>query len=195
VVTKEVEKMRAYKAAGPKTPACWQVSDDGFQYDARDQAVIECWWGNHVSRRQAVKHVTRLMGDVLSAGSGSDASQLMVRLLTVLRHMSGYFPRDFLFVPFLSTVEALLAAPLPADGVQEVAQILRGFELQSPAIVAAAGGGEFEDAKGDGYDGYDSGCEYSDDEEQGGGDDCDHITTCEESDAGAGAESDNPGSS
>jgi hypothetical protein len=105
VVTKEVEKMRAYRSAGPKKPGCWQVSDDGFQYDARDQAVIECWWGNHASRRQAVKHVTRLMGDVLaSAESGTDASQPMVRLLTVLRHMSGYFPRDFLFVPFLSTV-------------------------------------------------------------------------------------------
>jgi hypothetical protein len=147
VVTMEMRRMRAYTSAGPKKPGCWQVSNDGLEYDARDQAVIECWHKSRMSSRQAVRHATRLMMDVLaSAESSTGASQPMKRLLTVLGHMpcavSGYDLMDFRFLPFLTTAEALMAAPLPAHQLKQVAKILRRFDLQIPAVMAAAGPGE-----------------------------------------------------
>jgi hypothetical protein len=66
----------------------------------------------------------------------------MTRLLAVLRHMSGYPREDFRFLPFISTAEALTAAPVPAHELKEIAEILCGFGLQSPAVMAAAGEGE-----------------------------------------------------
>jgi hypothetical protein len=142
VVTVEGWEVRGHPSAGVDEPACWQVSNDGFEYDARDQATIECWHKSCMSRRQAITHVKRLMKEALvcaHSGFRFDAARVMKRLLAVLRHMSGYTPQDFRFLPFLSTADELMLAPLSAHELKEVAKILRGFGLQSPALKEAAG--------------------------------------------------------
>jgi hypothetical protein len=65
VITVEGGEIWGQDSTGPEEPDCWQVYDD--EYDARDQAVIEYWQDNRMSRRQAVKHVTRLMKAVVAS--------------------------------------------------------------------------------------------------------------------------------
>jgi hypothetical protein len=65
----------------------------------------------------------------------------MSRLLAVLRDIpSSYTASDFAYVPLTTTLEELMAAPLPPAQLQEVAKVLidKGLGPKCPALNAAA---------------------------------------------------------
>jgi hypothetical protein len=129
----------------------------------RDQATVEAWQHDAYGRREGVKHITRLCSEAAAAASpsstdsdsdaptnGSGGSQTsaasmpstpLSRLLAVLRSLpASYSEADFAYVPLLTTLKQLMAAPLPPAQLQEVARILisKGLGRTCPALVAAA---------------------------------------------------------
>jgi hypothetical protein len=170
VLTEEAGTVQARCAAGTSPPLCWHIPGGTASYDARDQATIEAWQHDAATRREGVKHITRLCSEAAAAAvastsaarcgpdpddseqptNGSQVSHSasaavtpdpLPRLLTVLRSLPRtYTAADFTYTPFLTTLEVFMRSPLPQAQLHEVAKILVDRGLGHQCPALLAGG-------------------------------------------------------
>jgi hypothetical protein len=131
-------------SAGGLAPLCWQVSGPIHSYDARDQATIEAWQHDAATRREGVKHITRLCSEIATEATAAYESHRVQytgpqldRLLRMLHNIDEpYSTSDFAYLPLIETLEELMEARLLYEHKREVANILvgRGLVPHCPAL-------------------------------------------------------------
>jgi hypothetical protein len=74
VLIEEAETVQVRCSAGTSPPLCWHIPDETASYDARDQATIEIWEYDELTKREGVKHITRLCSEAVATAGGEAAT-------------------------------------------------------------------------------------------------------------------------